>query len=324
MKKLSLLFSFLLMMVMLTSCGDKKIFSCIPESADIVAVVDLSSTSSDKELDKGQLDKMMDEMGIPKEQREIIIKFADDPKSVGVNLMKKFALYIDVDEKDLGLESAGCIIPVLSDDNLAETMNTLNKKDNGFFCFKNIQTQNDFSFVYPFEKNDVKDVIIGWNSNVMMILAKEKVSPADLDKCFHNDKNSSILANKDFNTFKKNLTTLNIWCKSDAFVEIAEEEPEVKDFLREANLSLAGNYAHIHLTMDKEEYKLEVKLRTNESLQNADNMKVMKAVRKFVENIMPTASPEPDWNDYSYNYEETVEQTAEYAKEADWEDDYDF
>ena len=47
--------------------------------------------------------------------------------------------------------------------------------------------------------------------------------------------------------------------------------------LKDANIDLAGNYLHVYLTLDKKEYRMEVVVSKNPSLQRADWTKIIQA-----------------------------------------------
>lgn len=294
MKKFLFLASIVMLGVLFSSCGDKKVFKCIPDTADVVVVVSPDKNFSEM-VDKKALEEVFDEVGMRGSERDLMMKFVEDPKSMGLNLSKKMAAWMEVD-KNVDPRRGGVVIRVSKADALRNAIQDMKDKD--FFEFSEIIQQDGFSYVYPFK--DDKEAILGWNNDVMLLLFSDRdnLTASDLNTAFTRDKNTSVLANKDFNDFKKNLKNINVWVKSDKFFAEVDDVPEVKEFKESANLDFKDNYLHFHLTVNKKELNMEVKVNRNESMQNVDQMKLLNAYKKLRE--MERKRYSRYYEDYNY------------------------
>ena len=136
---------------------------------------------------------------------------------------------------------------------------------------------------------------MGWNSDVFVILsAEDKLSSEDVKTTLNRDKSNSILSNEDFHKFQKNLTTVNLWIKSDKFASELKKEDQFEEFTKENGFNWNDNYFHLHFTFNKDNLKMELNVNRNETFKNVDQVKVIKAFNRISKRRY----------NYYYNYED--------------------
>ena len=333
MKRIYFLTALLVLGALFSSCSKKKALKCVPENADAVVVVCLDKDAT-KSIDDATIDDLLKEMELKSSEKDFIKRIVKDPKSFGLDISKAMVGWTEIDKKDLDKTRYGIAIPVKDVDKFKSSLSELNNLLKGSdIKLNNIKQQGDISYVCPVK--EIEDhFILGWSKKMLVILASEdgKVTPADVENAINRDKGSSILANKDFKKFSKDLTHFNVWVKTDVFADLLKDEmdSELKDLVKETGVDLKDNYFHAHLSLDKKAYKLEMSLVKNESLQNLDLNKLLQAFNKMVKKERERQEKwereyydrnkydySYDYDDYSYDYDYSNDQQP-YAEA--WED----
>lgn len=272
MKRIVFLSSLIILGIIFSACTDKKVLKYIPQTADAVVVISPDQKLSET-CDPDALEDILDEFGFDSDERSLVHKLVDNPKSMGIDLSKTMAGWMEFDKQDLDEMVGGFVVAVSDVDALESSLHELNGK---FLKFSNIQKQNGISYIYP-NKNK-EGTIIGWNNKyLIMMVSTSRIQPTDVISALYRDKGFSILTNHNFKEFSDNLTDVNLWLKSDVFAKELKKEKDVNNMLKDANIDLAGNYLHVYLTLDKKEYRMEVVVSKNPSLQRADWTKIIQA-----------------------------------------------
>jgi len=288
--------------VLFSSCSKNKALNCVPQNADAVYVV-CPDKNFNEDIDKTILDDVFKELDIEGQEMEFMKRMIQDPKSSGLDFSKAMVAWVEVGRKDVEKSRFGMAIPLKDVEKFQSSLSELNNLiGDSYVKLSNIKQQGDISYVCPLQ-DDEEQLVIGWNKSMLVIIGspESRVTPADVESAIHRDKGSSILSNSDFKKFSKDLTNLNLWVKTDVFVDVFEKEldSEFKDFVSSADINLRDNYFHAHITMDKKEYKLEMSFQKNESLQNIDMNKLWFALKKIIKERKNQYSRYNDFDTYS-------------------------
>lgn len=187
---------------------------------------------------------------------------------------------------------------------------------------KNIELiEDEIDFELEMEEKDgvsytmpEDDVIIGWTKNMMLILTIVEGNDTDIEDEFFRlinlKKSESIIKDKDFNKFQSNCEDINIWISSNVINDIPDGEGV--DYIGKAlGIDLEDNYGHLHFGFDKEEWTMTLKLRFNESVQDADINKIIKNVTELgLLDDLFGSNDDYDWDDDDWG-------------DDDWGDDWD-
>jgi len=134
MKKLSIVWTMLVAVVLLASCGKKDAANLIPEDAlwvmrlDVAKMQEQMGMNDDKSDFKDQVKEIIDEMGLDKELREKVLDIIDDPTASGIDFTEPVYAYVSASRKDI---SGGVVGTMANEGDLTDLLNMALEEGNG-------------------------------------------------------------------------------------------------------------------------------------------------------------------------------------------------
>jgi hypothetical protein len=176
-----------------------------------------------------------------------------------------------------------------------------------------LETEEKDGITYAMPDNEF---VIGWNKDLLIAIGLADGNDTDLEKelfrLFELKKSESILEDKDFVEFQKNCKDVNFWISSNVVKNMPDAEgmDMVEKML---DIDFDNNYGHLFFDMEKDEWTMTLKVRFNESIQNADWNKIYENISEFglLDDLF--GSKNDDWDD-DYDWESDWD-------DSDWESD---
>ncbi|HXK82622.1 MAG TPA: DUF4836 family protein [Bacteroidales bacterium] len=325
-RQLTIILALLIAAAFLWSCSktsDK--INHIPKETFAVLMVDGSQQDFAKNTDmlkeNEDYEEMMEEVKqISEKLYDLLQDVMEDPTKSGMLLNKDMYVYGYSNDKDILVAANIGIKQKVFEENLE-----LLSKELEF----ELEMEEKDGIKYTMPDNDV---IIGYSKDLLLFVAIAEGYNTDLEKelfrLFNLKKDESIAGNKDFKEFSKNCKDVNFWISSNVAEDVTDAE-SISMIEKLIGIEISENYGHIHFDAGKSEWIMTLKLRFNESVQEADWNKVMKNLEEFglLDELFGRSQSwedeynyeddwDEDWEDYDDSYEEmTDEEWEEFFEE---------
>jgi hypothetical protein len=305
-RQLTIILTLLIAAAMLWSCSktsDKV--KHIPKETFAVLMVDGSqhdfSKNTDMLKENEDYEEMMEEVKeVSEKLYELLQDMMKDPTKSGLMVNKDMYVFGYANDKDILVAATIGIKQKI----LEENMDLLSKE----LEFE-LEMEEKDGIKYTMPDNDM---IFGYSKDLLILVAMAEGYNTDLEKelfrLFDLKKDESISGNKDFQEFSKNCKDVNIWISSNVAKDLSDAE-SISMMEKLIGIKVSENYGHIHFEFKKSEWAMTLKLRFNESIQEADWNKVIKNLDEFglMDELFGRSK---SWDD-DYNWDE------------DWDEDWD-
>lgn len=316
-RQLTIFLTLLIAAALLWSCSktsDK--LNHIPKETFAVLMVDGSQHDFAKNTDmlkeNEDYEEMMEEVKqVSEKLYDLLQDVMKDPTKSGLMVNKDMFVFGYTNDKDILVAATIGIKQKI----LEENMELLSK---------------ELEFELEMEEKDgikynmpESDMIFGYSKDLLILVTIAEGNNTDLEKelfrLFNLKKDETISGNKDFKEFSKNCKDVNIWISSNVAKEVTDAE-SISMMEKLIGIKISDNYGHIHFSFEKNEWEMTLKLRFNESIQEADWNKVMKNLDEFglMDELFGRSNSWDD--DYGWDDDEWDDEWDEYEYDDSYEE----
>lgn len=253
-----------LAIIMLTSCNSKqKSLSIIPESTNVVTVVDVYSLIKKGELnDLEQFDLFKTfKKEIRNENKKVsrmMQNVMDDPTETGLDFTNDLFMFYVNEAKDE--QYFAMAMDIKNEEKFTVFIEDL--LDKGDISF---DIENEKSYKYTIVN---KEVAFAWDkSKVICLTSKNFDSRKNFDltinTLFGLKENNQITQNEDFTTFYNNKKDISLWFSTN----LLEDNYQYMRMMRELEFDIADNYVAAHLNFEDNKMSMQWKLFPNEDIK---------------------------------------------------------
>ncbi|WP_282032225.1 DUF4836 family protein [Winogradskyella eximia] len=253
-----------LALIMLASCSSKpSSLSIIPESTNVVTVVDVYSL-----IKKGELNELEQfdlfktfKKEIRNENKKVsrmMQNVIDDPTETGLDFTNDLLMFYVNEAKDE--QYYAMAMDLKNEEKFTVFIEDL--LDKGGVSF---DVENEKSYKYTIVN---KDVAFAWDKNkVICLTSKNYESRKNFDltisTLFGLKENNQITQNKDFTTFYNNKKDISLWFSTN----LLEDNYQYKRMTRELDFDIADNYVAAHLNFENNNMSMQWKLFPNDDVK---------------------------------------------------------
>ncbi len=253
-----------LSLIILSSCNSEpKSLSIIPESTNVVTVIDVYSLIKKGELnDLEQFDMFKSfKKEIRNENKKVsrmLENVIDDPTETGLDFTNDLFMFYVNEAKD--------------EQYFAMSMDLKNEEKFTIFI-ENLLDKGDISFDVENEKTYKytivnKEVAFAWDNNKVICLASKNIKSRKnfdltIKTLFELNEKNQISENIDFTAFYNNKKDVSLWFSTD----LLEDSYQYKRMMRGVDFDFTDNYVGAHLNFEDNKMSIQWQLFPNEDVK---------------------------------------------------------